>query len=612
MSMQESTTSIEQRSQHIRRRRMVGGALAFTLASSGLAAFALSAPAVADSGRTCEIVPTGPWVSCSQTFDYTGTEQTWQVPDGVTEVDVFAVGAAGGDGTTVAPGVSRGGKGAVVDADGVDLPVGTDLLFIEVGGRGQGVGNSGSTAFNGGGSIPISNSSGGGGGASDVRTASRTSTDTLSSRLVVAGGGGGSGSGKGPISNGGDAGQPGETVILDSGWIVGGGGAGTQTAGGVGGVTTNGGVCSATSDVEGLPGTFGTGGAFNGDGSRGGGSGGGGWYGGGSGAYVNPLKSVSCDQITEFDVVTGGGGGSSYPADAAISVNSGGLPPSVTLSWREPATYTVATPATVGTNELFAASATLVSDSFPTIDVSSYTTFEILPAGAGTCSGPVCEVTQPGPVTVKGTYGLFTSSASVTVGTAASISGTLPAATINTPYSFAYMVGGDPASTVEVTAGTLPSGVTLSATGVLSGTPTAAGLFTFTVTADNGFGSPAVLESALQVQYVLTGFLSPVDAAPTVNTVKAGSAVPLRFSLGGDFGMNILSGTPSFVKTSCTGGEEDSVSTVVASNSGLQYDPTTGTYTYVWKTSKSDAGKCGQFRLTLSDGTTHTALFKLK
>jgi hypothetical protein len=51
--------------------------------------------------------------------------------------------------------------------------------------------------------------------------------------------------------------------------------------------------------------------------------------------------------------------------------------------------------------------------------------------------------------------------------------------------------------------------------------------------------------------------------------------------------------------------------TDTAGGSGLQYDPGTGTYTYVWKTSKSWAGTCQQFDLRLTDGTDHTANFQL-
>jgi len=43
--------------------------------------------------------------------------------------------------------------------------------------------------------------------------------------------------------------------------------------------------------------------------------------------------------------------------------------------------------------------------------------------------------------------------------------------------------GGTGSYTFSTTAGTLPAGLTLSTSGVLSGTPTATGIYTFTVTA---------------------------------------------------------------------------------------------------------------------------------
>jgi len=54
----------------------------------------------------------------------------------------------------------------------------------------------------------------------------------------------------------------------------------------------------------------------------------------------------------------------------------------------------------------------------------------------------------------------------------------------------------------------------------------------------------------------------------------------------------------------------DQVPTVTAGNSSLAYDPTTQTYTYVWKTAKSWAGTCRQLDVQLIDGTHHPALFK--
>src|SRR5437762_2709803 len=51
--------------------------------------------------------------------------------------------------------------------------------------------------------------------------------------------------------------------------------------------------------------------------------------------------------------------------------------------------------------------------------------------------------------------------------------------------------GGTGAKTFAVTAGSTPTGLTLSTSGVLSGTPTAAGSFTFTVTATDTVGGSA-------------------------------------------------------------------------------------------------------------------------
>jgi hypothetical protein len=59
--------------------------------------------------------------------------------------------------------------------------------------------------------------------------------------------------------------------------------------------------------------------------------------------------------------------------------------------------------------------------------------------------------------------------------------------TLGHSYSYTYTATGSPAPTWSVASGTLPGGLTLnSTTGVLSGTPTAAGPATFSVQADNG------------------------------------------------------------------------------------------------------------------------------
>ena len=115
------------------------------------------------------------------------------------------------------------------------------------------------------------------------------------------------------------------------------------------------------------------------------------------------------------------------------------------------------------------------------------------------------------------------------------------------------------------------------------------------------------------VIYDFDGFYRPVDMNGVVNSVKAGSAVPIKFGLGGDQGLDILAaGSPTITFTSCNASATiDAIeTTITAGGSSLSYDPVAGQYVYVWKTDKSWAGKCGTFALKLNDGTTHSALFK--
>jgi hypothetical protein len=111
-----------------------------------------------------------------------------------------------------------------------------------------------------------------------------------------------------------------------------------------------------------------------------------------------------------------------------------------------------------------------------------------------------------------------------------------------------------------------------------------------------------------------TGFFQPVDDPPTVNQVKAGQAIPPKFSLGGNYGLNIrTTGSPTSQQIACPSGGavDDSEQVVTTSNSGLPYDAATDTYT-VEDAESMGAGQCRQLLLTLSDGTVHPALFKLK
>jgi hypothetical protein len=115
--------------------------------------------------------------------------------------------------------------------------------------------------------------------------------------------------------------------------------------------------------------------------------------------------------------------------------------------------------------------------------------------------------------------------------------------------------------------------------------------------------------------YFFTGFFQPVDNLPVVNMVKAGSAVPIKFSLGANFGLNILTvGSPGSGPIPCSSTDPvDTIeTTVTAGNSSLSYDPTSNQYTYVWKTQSAWANTCRQLVVSFADGTTQRANFKFK
>ena len=115
--------------------------------------------------------------------------------------------------------------------------------------------------------------------------------------------------------------------------------------------------------------------------------------------------------------------------------------------------------------------------------------------------------------------------------------------------------------------------------------------------------------------YSFGGFLQPVDARPTLNSLKAGGAVPVKFSLGGNRGLGIFAaGYPKSQVITCdsTANVDGIETTVNAGGSSLSYDALADTYSYIWKTDKAWAGTCRQLVLAFSDGSVQRANFKLK
>lgn len=146
-----------------------------------------------------------PQTSGSQTFDYTGAVQTFEVPEGVTEVTIEAWGAPGGfAGANRLFYWERPGYGGYVKATFPVEPL--DVLDVYVGGRGTeppSISDDGGGWPNGGGGSNWSSDGSGGGGSSHVLPQGGTMADAL----IVAGGGGGmSPYSSGQRNRGGDAG----------------------------------------------------------------------------------------------------------------------------------------------------------------------------------------------------------------------------------------------------------------------------------------------------------------------------------------------------------------------------------------------------------------------
>ena len=122
----------------------------------------------------------------------------------------------------------------------------------------------------------------------------------------------------------------------------------------------------------------------------------------------------------------------------------------------------------------------------------------------------------------------------------------------------------------------------------------------------------ATCTRTISVIWNFTGFFQPVENPPVYNRAKAGSGIPLKFSLGGDQGLDIFApGYPASTPIACdlTSPSVPVQETVAAGSSHLTYNPNTGQYTFIWKTDKAWAGTCRELVLKLADGTSHSAYF---
>ncbi|MBS2533498.1 DUF11 domain-containing protein [Catenulispora sp. NF23] len=281
------------------------------VAASTVAGFTAGAAPARAAQVAC--TPTGSNTSCVQ-FTYSGGDQEFVVPKGVSGLQV-RLGGAGGGGSNGAAGGQTTGTLAVAAGDSLTVMVG------------QGGSVKGAATYGGGGAGGSGSrfSGGSGGGMSALWTgASLTGTPLL----IAGGGAGGAEGGSSGGSGGGASGSNGGNPSNGGG---NGGQGGTQSAGGAAAVTTN--NCS-TGPTAGAQYRGGNGGNGGGDA---GGAGGGGYFGGGGGQCQQSTSGNNSD--------TGGGGGSGYTGGTGVTDgatqagqgSSGGTNGSVTLQWTAPA-----------------------------------------------------------------------------------------------------------------------------------------------------------------------------------------------------------------------------------------------------------------------------------
>jgi hypothetical protein len=139
----------------------------------------------------------------------------------------------------------------------------------------------------------------------------------------------------------------------------------------------------------------------------------------------------------------------------------------------------------------------------------------------------------------------------------------------------------------------------------------------FTVTATDSAGN----SDSKTVRYFVNfffGFRAPIDNPPTINTVKAGLTVPVKWQIQDAAGnyisdLNTITSITSETLKPCPSGAPDPIEeTTTASLVSLKYDAATNQFVYTWQTQKSWAGTCRTLHVALLDGSDHVAYFFLK
>jgi len=156
-------------------------------------------------------------------------------------------------------------------------------------------------------------------------------------------------------------------------------------------------------------------------------------------------------------------------------------------------------------------------------------------------------------------------------------------------------------------AGDALSGLATSGCGTVTSASVGSG--TVTCSATDAAGNSASATAAYQVNWAWRGFQG-FRPLPAMSRVVAGRPVPLAFSLGGNFGLEIIGGSPTSQQVNCATGTPIGQPTNVDPRSALYYVAPLATYLYTWRTDRAWRRTCRVFTLQLIDGTVHSVGFR--
>ena len=284
------------------------------------------------------------------------------------------------------------------------------------------------------------------------------------------------------------------------------------------------------------------------------------------------------------------------------------VPPRLTSSTPTPSTLTV--------GDSFSFTFTAVGTPTPTFAVASGAVPDglVLDANSGVLSGTV---TTAGTFTftIAATNGVPPDSVSVKYTITVNLPPTAPkwvtfappVATVGQPFSYTFVASGMPAPRYQGSSGNFPDGLFLNqTTGVLSGTPTVGGTFTFTILASNGLAPNATSPS---ITMIVVGKPGP----PTVlnHTYSVAGGTELDVAAPG-----VLDGASAYdprLPLHAQIRDDNAAGTVMLQRDGsFAYVPPTGftgsdTFTYIASDDQGNVSALGHVTVTVNAGGPPTA-----